>query len=373
MGDSPDQEVSHQNLFLFSPIIECMGLFESIKQSFLGKNSKNIGNIESICPNCGKALEIRPSKKKNCPECGRLIYVRTRPSDKEKVLVTESQAEQIEEQWSIVDGTHEFYLAEKKALEDLKREMIAKLGRVPSDNDVRWHLYNKQNLEAACCGNWGQYRYTRFRMAELLRNENRLKGALPLYLEICYLDLNGAFPEKRILAPEILERISSIVKKLSLIPSDIESEFKSSMKGQYASLDLPFSPDAAWERIESEIFPSAGISESSSRAKFPKDKPGLYKGKHFTEYVEEAKSLVRENRLDDAEKLLLALIDATESDSKYGVAPWYYEKLAIVYRKKKDLKAEIGILERYFAVQKVSVTSSSKLLARLEKLRTRDH
>ena len=84
-------------------------------------------------------------------------------------------------------------------------------------------------------------------------------------------------------------------------------------------------------------------------------------------------TLVRENRLDDAEKLLLALIDATESDSKYGVAPWYYEKLAIVYRKKKDHKAEIGILERYFAAQKVSVTSSSKLLIRLEKLKARDH
>lgn len=101
-----------------------------------------------------------------------------------------------------------------------------------------------------------------------------------------------------------------------------------------------------------------------------KDKPGFYKGKHFTEYVEEVKSLVRENKLDDAENLLLALVSATESESKFGVAPWYYEKLAIIYRKKKDLNAEIGILERYFAVQTVSVTSSSKLLARLEKLKS---
>ena len=100
-----------------------------------------------------------------------------------------------------------------------------------------------------------------------------------------------------------------------------------------------------------------------------KDKPGFYKGKHFTEYVEEVKSLVRENKLDDAEKLLLALVCATENDSMLGVAPWYYEKLAIIYRKKKDLNAEIGILERYFAVQTISVTSSSKLLARLEKLK----
>lgn len=103
-----------------------------------------------------------------------------------------------------------------------------------------------------------------------------------------------------------------------------------------------------------------------------RDKPGFYKGKHFTEYVEEVKSLVRDDKLDDAEKLLLALVNATENESKHDglcVAPWYYEKLAIVYRKRKDLNAEIRILERYFAVQTASVTSSSKLLARLEKLK----
>ena len=111
------------------------------------------------------------------------------------------------------------------------------------------------------------------------------------------------------------------------------------------------------------------IRYGGSRVVRSKDKPGFYKGKHFTEYVEEVKSLVRENKLNDAENLLLALVSATESESKFGVAPWYYEKLAIIYRKKKDLNAEIGILERYFAVQTVSVTSSSKLLARLEKLK----
>jgi hypothetical protein len=100
-----------------------------------------------------------------------------------------------------------------------------------------------------------------------------------------------------------------------------------------------------------------------------KDKPGFYKGKRFTEYVEEVKSLTRENRLDDAEKLLLALINATESDSEFGVAPWYYEKLAIIYRKKKDLNAEIGILERFAGQKHAPGATPPKLLARLEKLK----
>jgi hypothetical protein len=100
-----------------------------------------------------------------------------------------------------------------------------------------------------------------------------------------------------------------------------------------------------------------------------RDKPGFYNGKHFTEYVEEVKSLTRENRLDDAEKLLLALISATESDSMFGVAPWYYEKLAIIYRKKKDLNAEIGILERFARQKHAAGVKPPKLLARLEKLK----
>ena len=100
-----------------------------------------------------------------------------------------------------------------------------------------------------------------------------------------------------------------------------------------------------------------------------KDKPGFYKGKHFTEYVEEVKYLTRENRLEDAEKLLLALISATEIDSEFGVAPWYYEKLAIIYRKKKDLNAEIGILERFAGQKHAPGATPPKLLARLEKLK----
>ncbi len=81
-----------------------------------------------------------------------------------------------------------------------------------------------------------------------------------------------------------------------------------------------------------------------------KDKPGEYKGRHYTEYVDEVTSLKREGRLDEATALLLALIDATEAEAKAEkmiVAPWYYEQLAIIYRGQKDYAAEVTILERY--------------------------
>ena len=103
------------------------------------------------------------------------------------------------------------------------------------------------------------------------------------------------------------------------------------------------------------------------------NEPGFYKGKHFTEHVDKVKSLMRDNRLDDAEKLLLELVNATErearSDDGLGVAPWYYERLAVLYRKKKDLEAEIAVLERFSRQKHAPGVMPPKLLARLEKLK----
>lgn len=48
--------------------------------------------------------------------------------------------------------------------------------------------------------------------------------------------------------------------------------------------------------------------------------------------------------------MLLELIGAIESESKaeeVGVAPWYYEELAKVYRRMKEYQNEVEILERF--------------------------
>jgi len=102
------------------------------------------------------------------------------------------------------------------------------------------------------------------------------------------------------------------------------------------------------------------------------DKPGFYNGKHYTRYVDEVKSLMRDNRLDDAERLLIELVNATEAEARsggFGVAPWYYERLAVLYRKKKDIEAEIAILERFARQKHAPGAKPPKLLPRLEKLK----
>ena len=69
-------------------------------QKKIDNRFKPIGNIDPICPCCNFRLEKRPRKTKKCPNCGAFIYVLPRPYDRQRVLVTESQAKQIKEQWN---------------------------------------------------------------------------------------------------------------------------------------------------------------------------------------------------------------------------------------------------------------------------------
>jgi hypothetical protein len=83
--------------------------------------------------------------------------------------------------------------------------------------------------------------------------------------------------------------------------------------------------------------------------------PGLYHGRYFTTYVNEVKAMIRDGREEEAERVLLGLVKATEQEGEakgWGVASWYYERLAIIYRRRRDYGSEIAILERYSEHQK---------------------
>jgi len=99
---------------------------------------------------------------------------------------------------------------------------------------------------------------------------------------------------------------------------------------------------------------------------------GHLRGKHYTTYVDEIRVLRRHGHDDSAEVLLLELLTVVETESAatgYGVAPWYYEQLAIAYRKRKDYPAEVAVLERFAGQSHAPGVSPPKLLQRLEKAR----
>ncbi len=100
-------------------------------------------------------------------------------------------------------------------------------------------------------------------------------------------------------------------------------------------------------------------------------KPRFVGGRHYTEHVEEVKALKRAGRLNEAEELLLKLVATVEEEARaqgWGVAPWYYEQPAIIYRRRKDYAAEVAILKRYMAQPHAPGVGPQKLSERLKKV-----
>ncbi|MGE5282728.1 MAG: hypothetical protein ACM3N0_10490 [Chloroflexota bacterium] len=99
---------------------------------------------------------------------------------------------------------------------------------------------------------------------------------------------------------------------------------------------------------------------------------GEVAGKHYSEYASEVKTLRSEGREEEAEKLLWRLVEATESEARVqgcGVAPFYYEQLAISYAKRGECGAEIAVLERFAGQPHAPGVKPPRLLARLQKRR----
>jgi len=66
--------------------------------------------------------------------------------------------------------------------------------------------------------------------------------------------------------------------------------------------------------------------------------------------INEVKSMIRQGREEEAEAVLLGLVAAIEQEAQiHGgrVGSWCYERLAIIYRRRRDYASEIGVLTRY--------------------------
>lgn len=230
-----------------------------------------IGMIEPVCPYCASQLEKMPGRKKKCPQCTKPIFVRTRPTDRQRILVREDQLEVIEEQWAIVNGTHQEFLANKSRAEQIRVQLRDKFGREPSNNDIQWSLLNQDAMKHASRKDWGLYRNVRLNMAQLLAKEGKDKEALRYYLWVCYIDLNGPSnmggikdpkilkeyppfsPKKGDLVPGIVGEVEDLANKLEMANQQLVGMFKKVADSEYKSLRLPVAPKTACAKIEKSI------------------------------------------------------------------------------------------------------------------------
>lgn len=105
------------------------------------------------CPTCQHVLETMPKARRKCPACRNWIYLKRRPSEEQRRLVTAEEAKHIEEEWQ------KHYLTLSK--EDRRQA------------DQRWGELNRQSLEAASRGDWGTVSSSSFEMAFQLWKEGK--------------------------------------------------------------------------------------------------------------------------------------------------------------------------------------------------------
>ncbi|MCX6844454.1 MAG: hypothetical protein NTX53_19505 [candidate division WOR-3 bacterium] len=241
----------------------------------------NVGCTEPVCPHCQQRLEMMPVRKKKCPSCGQFIYVRTRPADRAKVLVTEAQAAVIEQQW--VDHHSEQETARLRGLpgyEQARTQLLRSTSREPTGHEVALELANRELAVYRDQRQWGLYCNAKLQLAKELRMLGRKKASLAAYLEACYLDLNGPanvvrvddpenllgmddlavsaeFPPFRPgdawLSPMILEDVKDLQRELGMNLVQIKNTFLSTAAANHRSLNLPVSPEAAWRQLSREL------------------------------------------------------------------------------------------------------------------------
>lgn len=226
------------------------------------------------CPYCKGVLKKVPGAKTKCPHCGEYMYVRTSPTDNTRKVVTKQEADKIAEDWAIVSGTHDQFVADKEHVEQERSRLRSKFGNEPAERDVQWGILNKNLLKHARNGDWGLYRNDRFAMGELVRKKQRFEQALNFYLEVCYIDLNGPnntggttdpkilaeFPpfnpqEFAILAPGVIDRIRMIMKRSSLDLVAVKTTYFDYCSRTTKGLRLPRTLEECWPLIEQELHP----------------------------------------------------------------------------------------------------------------------
>jgi len=112
------------------------------------------------CPYCCFQFLRMPTRKRKCPSCHNLVYVKTRPSNRQKQLVTESQAVTIDREWKKYHD--ENYLARKLsqygATEEERRtvetELTKQFGFAPKLGDVLWRIANNRIVAASAQSDW---------------------------------------------------------------------------------------------------------------------------------------------------------------------------------------------------------------------------
>jgi tetratricopeptide (TPR) repeat protein len=120
-----------------------------VKRS-IDRLSKDVGTtVASVCPHCNETLSTAPKRKSKCPKCGNEIFVRNRPGSPESVLVTEEEANRIDEEWtqskrnsSWLRSLERYGLSEEN-FKIRRQKNLETNGSNANDRDILWGFLNE--------------------------------------------------------------------------------------------------------------------------------------------------------------------------------------------------------------------------------------
>lgn len=250
------------------PLAASSPVLEEADETSLPEATAAAEQPAAACPNCLDPLDKMPGRKKQCPHCGEFMYVRTRPTDKQRVVVTERGASEIDSEWEKVRINKRLMQSVDEAeFQKTKAALSAKFGRPASDDDVFWSIHNKHLLQHARRGDWGFYRNTRLNMAMILAAEGKGRAALDTYFEVVYLDVNGPnnrgglsdpqllrefppfTPESAFVAPGVISEIAKLQRLLGLSGPDTRAAFVVLASKVQQRMKLSVSPEQAWQLL----------------------------------------------------------------------------------------------------------------------------
>lgn len=228
-----------------------------------------IGIDRPSCPYCGHDFGKMPQRKASCSACNKVYYSRKRPTDDVKVLLTEQEAVEHDDQCALLECVHEARIPDS-TLNGIVSDLNRELGRTPSTSELLIRQLQNQAEGYASEWKWGLYRNARLRTGDAVLRQRNFIEALSIFLEVCLLDLNGprncassdpklrkkypAFePSRASLPPAIVGRVTDAALPLRLTTDDVELRFKTLGASVAKRLGLPKRIDQAWTELRGAI------------------------------------------------------------------------------------------------------------------------
>lgn len=140
---------------------------------------------EAKCPYCRNNLPKAPTRKSKCRHCENYFYVRTRVSDRQRVIVTEEQAQEIDQAWK-QQGEDEYNEDVRQLQQRLADDKKTRMQRMNDPNipDSIKDILRKQNQAIEKQDN----QIEALIKAEQLAKEGRVEEAIAIAEKIMYED-----------------------------------------------------------------------------------------------------------------------------------------------------------------------------------------